>query len=138
MRLFRSPDIRRWLFTGAVALCAFGGSAIATRVEWAYAGSSLEGRKMPMKFRWLACQPDCPGWVIAVGIVTADSPAEFDAFARNRKLEGSTLVLDSSGGSVNDSIALGRRIRSLGMRTTVGTSVQIHSAQGDRARGQGA
>jgi len=87
-----------------------------------------------MKFSWVACQPDCAGWVSAVGIVTADSPAEFDAFARNHRLEGGTLVLDSSGGSVNDSIALGRRIRSLGMRTTVGISVQIHSAQGDRAR----
>jgi hypothetical protein len=89
---------------------------------------------MPMKFSWVACQPDCPGWVSAVGIVTAETPAEFDAFARNRKLEGVTMVLDSSGGSVNDSIALGRRIRGLAMRTTVGTSIQIHSAQGDRAR----
>ena len=134
MRLFRSPDIRRWLLTGTVLLCALGGGAIAPRVEGAYAGSSLEERKMPMKFSWIACQPDCPGWVSAVGIVTADSPADFEAFARNRKLEGVTMVLDSSGGSVNDSIALGRRIRGLGMRTTVGTSIQIRSAQGDRTR----
>jgi len=42
-------------------------------------------------------------------------------------------VLDSSGGSVNDSIALGRRWRSLGALTTVGTSVQTETAQGDRA-----
>jgi hypothetical protein len=89
---------------------------------------------MPMKFSWIACQPDCQGWVSAVGIVTADSPADFETFARNRKLEGVTMVLDSSGGSVNDSIALGRRVRALGMRTTVGTSIQIRSAQGDRAR----
>jgi len=34
---------------------------------------------------------------------------------------GATIVLDSSGGSVNDSIALGRRFRSLGALTTVGT-----------------
>ena len=134
MRLFRSPEICRWLLTGALALCTLGGGVLATRVEWAHAGSSLEERKMPMKFSWVACQPDCPGWVSAVGIVTADSPADFEAFARGRKLEGATMVLDSSGGSVNDAIALGRRIRGLGMRTTVGTSVQIHSAQGDRAR----
>src|SRR6202035_6117483 len=48
-------------------------------------------------------------------------------------LAGATVVLDSSGGSVNDSIALGRRFRNLGLATTVGTSVQIHSAQGARA-----
>jgi hypothetical protein len=42
-------------------------------------------------------------------------------------------VLDSSGGSVNDSIALGRRWRNLGALTTVGISVQSRTAQGDRA-----
>ena len=42
-------------------------------------------------------------------------------------------MLDSSGGSVNDSIALGRRWRDLGLLTTVGISVQTHTAKGDRA-----
>ena len=35
--------------------------------------------------------------------------------------------------TVNDSIALGRRWRNLGARTTVGTSILSRSAQGDRA-----
>jgi hypothetical protein len=39
-------------------------------------------------------------------------------------------VLDSSGGSVNDAIALARRWRNLGALTTVGTSVQTNTAQG--------
>jgi len=120
------------LLTGLVVLGTMGTAAIATRVDWAHAGSSLEERKMPMRFSWVACQPDCAGWVSAVGIVTADSPADFEAFARGRELKGATLVLDSSGGSVNDSIALGRRIRGLGMRTTVGISVQTRTAQGAR------
>jgi hypothetical protein len=110
-----------------------GGGAMAPPIHSAQAGSSLEERKLPMKFSWVACQPDCAGWVSAVGIVTTDSPGDFDAFARGRELNGATLVLDSSGGSVNDSITLGRRIRSLGMRTTVGISVQAHTGQGDRA-----
>ncbi|HXN66461.1 MAG TPA: hypothetical protein VN926_02275, partial [Bradyrhizobium sp.] len=83
---------------------------------------------------WVACEPNCGGWVSAVGIVTSDSPKDFDDFARGRELGGATIVLDSSGGSVNDSIALGRRWRSLGALTTVGSSVHTHSAQGDRAR----
>ncbi|MDO9060923.1 MAG: hypothetical protein Q7U92_18145, partial [Bradyrhizobium sp.] len=74
----------------------------------AQAGVSLEERKQPMKFSWVACEPNCRGWVSAVGIVTADSPKAFDEFARGRQLAGATIVLDSSGGSVNDSIALGR------------------------------
>ena len=86
-----------------------------------------------MRFSWVACQPNCRGWVGAVGIVTADSPKEFDEFARGRQLGGATIVLDSSGGSVNDSIALGRRWRNLGLLTTVGISVRTDSAQGDRA-----
>lgn len=99
----------------------------------AHAGVTLEERKLPMKFSWVACQPDCRGWVSAVGIVTSDSPRDFDEFARGRQLGGATIVLDSSGGSVNDSIALGRRWRGLGALTTVGTSIQTRTAQGERA-----
>ena len=86
-----------------------------------------------MKFSWVACEPDCWGWVSAVGIVTADSPGDFDAFARGRQLGGATVVLDSSGGSVNDSIALGRKFRGLGALTTVGSTVRTQTANGERA-----
>jgi hypothetical protein len=99
----------------------------------AHAGTALEQRKQPMKFDWVDCQPNCRGWISAVGIVTADTPKDFDDFARSRQLGGSTVVLDSSGGSVNDAITLGRRFRSLGLLTTVGISVLAHSPQGDRA-----
>jgi hypothetical protein len=99
----------------------------------AQAGGVLEERKLPMKFNWVACEPGCGSWVSAVGIVTADSPKDFEDFAHGRELRGATLVLDSSGGSVNDSIALGRRFRELGLLTTVGISVVTHTAQGDRA-----
>jgi hypothetical protein len=95
----------------------------------AHAGVALEERKLPMKFTWVDCQPNCRGWVSATGIVTADSPRDFDAFARGRQLGGATIVLDSSGGSVNASIALGRRFRELGALTTVGVSVQTNTAQ---------
>jgi hypothetical protein len=81
-----------------------------------------------MKFSWVACQPNCRGWVSAVGIVTADSPRDFDEFVRGRQLGGATIVLDSCGGSVNDSIALGRRWRNLGALTTVGISVETNTA----------
>jgi hypothetical protein len=119
---------RGWMLLGAATLCIalpglpmLGGSA--------HAGISLEERKLPMKFSWVACQPNCRGWVSAIGIVTADSPGDFDEFARGRQLGGATIVLDSSGGSVNDSIALGRRWRNLGALTTVGTSVETNTAQ---------
>jgi hypothetical protein len=92
-----------------------------------------EARKQPMRFNWVACEPNCRSWISAVGIVTVDTPKAFDDFAKGRELAGATVVLDSSGGSVNDAIALGRRWRALGLRTTVGTSVVTRTTVGDRA-----
>ena len=123
---------RGWMLLGAVALGIALPGVVATFGDPAHAGVTLEERKMPMKFSWVACQPNCKGggsgWVNAVGIVTADTPGDFDEFARGRQLGGATIVLDSSGGSVNDAIALGRRWRNLGALTTVGTSVQTDTA----------
>jgi hypothetical protein len=97
------------------------------------ANGALEARKQSMHFNWIACAPNCRSWISAVGIVTADTPKAFDDFARGRDLTGMTVVLDSSGGSVNDAIALGRRWRALGLRTTVGMSVVTKTTVGDRA-----
>jgi len=130
----RSLDIRGWALLGAAALCIALPGAITTLGNSAMAGVTLEERKLPMRFGWVACEPNCRGWVSAVGIVTADSPRDFDEFARGRELNGATIVLDSSGGSVNDSIALGRRFRSLGALTTVGVSVRGEAAKGRRAK----
>jgi hypothetical protein len=128
-----SLRIRGWALLGATALCIALPGAVTTPGNPAHAGVTLEERKLPMHFKWVACQPDCKGWVAAVGIVTADSPKEFEEFARDRQLGGATIVLDSSGGSVNDSIALGRRFRGLGALTTVGATVRAQTAQGERA-----
>jgi hypothetical protein len=131
LRLLKSHDLRGWALVAMAVLSAAVPVAVATLGSSARAGSTLEERKLPMKFGWVVCEPNCTGWVSAVGIVTSDSPRDFDEFARGRDLAGATVVLDSSGGSVNDSIALGRRFRGLGLRTTVGTSVVTHSAHGD-------
>jgi hypothetical protein len=133
LRLVKSLRSSGWALLGAAALYAAWPAILAGDGGRAHAGATLEERKLPMRFSWVACQPNCRGWVSAVGIVTADSPGDFDAFAHGRDLGGATIVLDSSGGSVNDAIALGRRWRELGALTTVGISVETHTAQGDRA-----
>jgi hypothetical protein len=130
--LVRSLNLRGLALLGAMAFCiALPG--LAAPGGPANAGATLEERKMPMRFSWVACEPNCGGWISAVGIVTADSPRDFDEFAQGRDLGGATIVLDSSGGSVNDSITLGRRWRSLGLLTTVGINVQTRTAKGGRA-----
>ena len=98
----------------------------------AHANGVLEERKMPMRFVWNDCVDGCLGWVSATGIVTSDTPGEFDEFARGRNLANAAVVLDSSGGSVNDAITLGRRWRKLGLLTTVGTTVEIRTDDGER------
>jgi hypothetical protein len=132
LRHVKSARFRGWLLLCAAALSIASPVVIAALSAPAHAGSELEERKLPMRFIWTACQPHCHGWIDAVGIVTADTPKDFDDFAGGRDLGGATVVLDSSGGSVNDAITLGRRWRSLGLRTTVGTTTVMHIASGDR------
>ncbi len=133
MRSVRSLKLRGWVLLGAAAFCLALPGAVTTLGNSAHAGGSLEERKQPMHFKWNVCQGDCRGWVSAVGIVTSDSPREFEEFAKDRQLAGVTIVLDSSGGSVNDSIALGRKFRGLGALTTVGATVRTQTPQGERA-----
>jgi len=118
-----------WLRTAAVAVVlSIGATAFGTA---AHAGGTLEVRKLPMHFEWTTCEGACRGgWISAVGVVTSDTPKAFEDFARNRDLTGATVVLDSSGGSVNDAIALGRRWRQLGLLTTVGTTIETRTLNG--------
>jgi hypothetical protein len=95
LRLVRSPDFRGWALLGAAALCIALPGVVATLGGSAHAGVTLEERKLPMKFSWVACQPNCRGWVSAVGIVTADSPRDFDEFASGRQLNGATSAGDT-------------------------------------------
>jgi hypothetical protein len=122
------------MLLGAAPLCIALPGLVPMLGGSAHAGIALEERKLPMKFSWVTCKPNCRGWVSAVGVVTADSPRDFEEFARGRQLVGATIVLDSSGGSVNDSITLGRRWRNLGALTTVGIGVKTNTAQGASAR----
>jgi hypothetical protein len=133
LRFVRSLKFRGWALLGATAFCLALPGAVTTLGNSAHAGGTLEERKQPMRFKWNVCQGDCRGWVSAVGIVTSDSPREFEEFAKDRPLAGTTIVLDSSGGSVNDSITLGRKFRSLGTLTTVGATVRTQTPMGERA-----
>src|SRR5438445_2913785 len=89
LRFVRSTDFRGWALLGAAALCIMLPGSLTTLGGSAHAGVTLEERKLPMRFSWV-CQPNCKGggsgWVSAVGIVTADSPRDFDEFARGRQL----------------------------------------------------
>jgi len=136
------------IFGGRARVCAAAVSlilaGIATLDTPAHANTIMEERKLPMRFGWhdrndsdplarVLCVAQCKGWISAVGVVTGDTEKEFDEFARGRNLEGATVVLDSSGGSVLDAIELGRRWRKLGMQTAVGITFETQTPQGERS-----
>src|SRR5882757_11227440 len=85
----------------------------------------------PMRFEWRregpaeSCGANCRTWISAVGFITADTPREFEAFAKDPSVRGAVLVLDSDGGSVLGTMALGRSIRNLGMITTIGKTATL-------------
>src|SRR5262249_49219603 len=85
----------------------------------------------PRRFEWRregparACGANCRVWISAIGYITADTPREFETFAKDPNARGAVLVLDSDGGSVLGTLALGRAIRSLGMITTIGKTTAL-------------
>ena len=80
------------------------------------------------------CGEKCRIWVSASGAITADTPRDFEAFAKSRKLDGLSIALDSDGGSVLGALALGRSIRRLGMITTVGRTIDLSANDGGKKR----
>jgi hypothetical protein len=122
---------------GLARLCAAAFCLSLTGIAMpgdARAADSLEARKLPMSFKWVAakpgaCEPDCRDWIAAVGIITADTPALFEEFTQGHDLKGQRIVLDSSGGSVNDAIAMGRAWRRGGVLTSVGMMTERDGAR---------
>jgi hypothetical protein len=101
-----------------------------------------DARGAPMQFEvWTegppqTCSKECRTWVSASGAITADTPRDFDAFAKKNKIDGLTIALDSDGGSVLGALAFGRSIRKLGMTTTVGRTLDLNAADGGKKRGK--
>ena len=77
----RSLALSGWAkFCAAVlVLAAFDGSV--------HAASSLEERKLPMKFSWNAAAQS-KGWIAATGIVTSDTYRLFEEFAKAHEVRG--------------------------------------------------
>ena len=66
MKVLKSLNRRGWLLVGTAVCGVVLAGAVATLGSSARAGSALEERKLPMKFSWVACEPNCRGWVSAV------------------------------------------------------------------------
>jgi hypothetical protein len=115
---------------GAVALGCLLVSFAAPVAE------SDPSRSAPMQFSLrqdaTGCGIKCKTWVAATGMIRAETAREFELFATKHNIRGSTIVLNSEGGSVHGAIALGRAIRKLDMTTTVGRTVNVKGAADPR------
>ncbi len=112
------------------SLATFVACVLVVPVLGLPASSKPANRNLPMQFSLRLegpakeCGSHCRLIVAASGAITADTPADFKAFAKSydmgRKLKGALVVLESDGGSVHGAIKLGRLMRKLGVDTTVG------------------
>jgi hypothetical protein len=103
------------------------------------AAAADDVRGLPMSFEWRRegpadCGKSCRTWISAVGSITAETPRQFETFARSRDVRGAVLALDSGGGSVLGTLDFGRMIRRLDITTTVGRSVVVPAEKGGEAR----
>lgn len=89
-----------------------------------------------MRFEWRSespaedCGKACRVWISAIGPVTDHTSHDFETFAAGRDVHGATLVLDSEGGSVVNTIEFGHILRRLDITTTVGKTVTAQGADG--------
>ncbi len=79
----------------------------------------------PMRFSLvrssaLGCEPLCPEWIFADGIITPATPGIFEWFLDKTKSAGLPLVIRSTGGHSAAAMILGRSIRKHGMNTATG------------------
>jgi hypothetical protein len=74
------------------------------------------------------CEPNCPEWISAEGVITSMTPnnlADFLKTIGNRQLP---VVISSSGGDLYAALAAGRLIRKHALDTAVGRTHFIHCA----------
>jgi hypothetical protein len=99
-------------------------------------------RTLPMRFDLRVqgptetCGAKCQTFISASGAITADSPRDFQQFAKGLDLANATVVFDSDGGSVIGAIALGREIRRLALNTTVGRTNDLGGSDRGRIRAE--
>jgi hypothetical protein len=118
----------------ALLVCAWGSAAGLP------AAQAASDDPPSMRFEWVregpadVCGDRCREWIAATGPVTPDTARDFDFFIEARDVRGATLVLDSGGGSVLASLDLGRKVRKLGLITTVGRTMKLPAPVGDAQR----
>lgn len=78
------------------------------------------------------CGRVCPEWIVAQGMITAETPKRFRDLLQQMGKSRLPVVLDSSGGDLDAALAVGRMIRTRGLATLVGSSMSQGCAPRDQ------
>jgi hypothetical protein len=65
------------------------------------------------------CEPKCPRWIAAQGRIVTGTLGQFKAALKGLGDSKLPVFIDSSGGAVNDALAIGRLIRAKGLTVAV-------------------
>ena len=121
----------------------WGALALACGVVQVWAGSAApaDDGSAPMRFEWRregpaeACGSDCRVWISATGYITADTPREFEAFAKDPNVrEGRFWCSTRMEGRSSAPSRLAGSIRSLDMVTTIGRTTPMPGSANDDRR----
>ena len=70
----------------------------------------------------LSCEPLCPEWIYAEGVITPATPEIFESFLVKTKSKNLPIVIRSDGGHPTAAMLLGRSIRKHGMTVATGAT----------------
>jgi hypothetical protein len=100
------------LATALASLCATAASAAPMKFEYQNTGGN-----------------HCCWWIQADGEIVPGTPAAFEAFYHSLKYPPDTVRLNSLGGNLAAGVALGEKMRALGLSTEVGSTWRTLFAQ---------
>ena len=76
------------------------------------------------------CRPDCPEWIAAQGMIDSDTLPQFKKVLRAIGSKKVPILIDSGGGVVDDSLAIGRLIRAKGLDIVVSKTTVLKCEDG--------
>ena len=117
-----------WVALGLGMRTVYGVVLLAILLAWCLVPASAAS----MKFENISTGGNhCCWWIQADGEIVANTPEAFETFYRSLKYPPGAIRLNSLGGNLTAGIALGEKIRALGLSTEVG------STQGNAEKTQG-
>ncbi|WP_192257288.1 COG3904 family protein [Mesorhizobium silamurunense] len=119
----RSDSIRWWrgLFRlGLAAVIGLASFVVEAKDEAPDLGPTM--RFAVVRSSATGCEPNCPEWISAEGIIEAGTPALFRRLLKTLGGRQLPIVVNSPGGNVDAALQLGRMIRKANLDIAVGTT----------------